>query len=228
MLALAFTFGLLSSLHCLAMCGPLQAVVMGQWLRSKNTAHWFLYHSGRIAMYMSLAVITSLIGSSLGIPKLQGSFTLIAGLVLLFGYFGFKALKWDRKIMQIIGPFLGKMQRKVKGKKGGLWFVGSGALNGLLPCGMVYAALVPALGLEQTFDAILYMAAFGLGTLPLLLGFNLFSNKLILRFAPFLNRLVPISIVLISALLILRGLELDIPYLSPELPKPGASAETCG
>ncbi len=227
MIWVAFTFGLLSSLHCLAMCGPLQAVVMGQWLQSKHQANWLSYHAGRLGTYVLLALIASFIGSSLGIPDLQGSFTIIAGLLLLFGYFGFKALKWDRKTMQIIAPLLAKLQKKVKGKKHPLWFGFSGALNGLLPCGMVYAALVPALGLESLNEAALYMLAFGLGTLPLLLGFNFFSNSLMLRFAPHMQKLIPVSILLISALLILRGLELDIPVLSPEMPKSGASAEIC-
>ncbi len=228
MIWVAFTFGLLSSLHCLAMCGPLQAVVMGQWLQSKHKANWALYHSGRLLTYISLALFASFIGTSLGIPDLQGSFTIFAGLLLLFGYFGFKALKWDRKAMQILGPTLGKLRQKVRGKKHPAWYLISGALNGLLPCGMVYAALVPALGLESSGKALMYMGAFGLGTLPLLLSFNLFSNALLLRFGPYLNRLIPISIVLIAALLILRGMELDIPFISPEMPKPGASTETCG
>lgn len=228
MLWVAFTFGLLSSLHCVAMCGPLQAVVMGQWLQSKHKANWLSYHGGRLLVYMALALLASLIGSGLGIPDLQGSFTIFAGLLLLFGYFGFKALKWDRKAMQVLSPILAKLQQKVRGKKHPLWFLVSGALNGLLPCGMVYAALVPALGLNSLSEAALYMLSFGLGTLPLLLGFNLFSNALILRFGPYFNRLIPLSIILIAALLILRGMELDIPFISPEMPKPGASAETCG
>ncbi|QNR25558.1 sulfite exporter TauE/SafE family protein [Croceimicrobium hydrocarbonivorans] len=228
MYGVAFTFGLLSSLHCLAMCGPLQAVVMGQWLQSKHQANWISYHAGRLGTYMLLAIIASLLGSGLGIPDMQGSFTILAGLILLLGYFGFKALKWDRKTLQLIGPILSKLQSKVRGKKHPLWYLISGSLNGLLPCGMVYAALVPALGLSSWTEAILYMGAFGLGTLPLLLSFNLFSNALLLRFGPYLNRLIPLSIVLISALLILRGMELDIPYLSPEMPVPGASTESCG
>lgn len=227
MIWIAFSFGLLSSLHCVAMCGPLQAVVMGQWLQSKNSASWAIYHGGRLLTYMILALVASFIGTSLGIPSWQGSFTIWAGLILVFGYFGFKALKWDRKFMQLLGPFLSKMQRKVRGKKNPLWYFISGSLNGLLPCGMVYAALVPALGLSSTWEAITYMAAFGAGTLPLLFGFNLFSNTLMLKLGPHLNKLVPFSILLIAALLLLRGLELDIPYLSPEMPKPGASSETC-
>jgi sulfite exporter TauE/SafE len=209
------------------MCGPLQAVIMGQWLNGKTKGHWLLYHLGRISTYIIMALAVYALGSSIGLPKMQGSFTLIAGLSLLFGYFGLKALKWDRKAFQVLAPFLARGQRKVKGKKNSIWFLISGSLNGLLPCGMVYAALIPAIGLSQWSDVVFYMMAFGLGTLPLLLGFNLFSNTLLLKLGSHSRKLVPISIVFIACLLIVRGLELDIPYLSPALPKSGASLEVC-
>ena len=57
------------------------------------------------------------------------------------------------------------------------------------------------------------MLVFGLGTLPLLLAFNLFSNSLMLRFGGMFQRLIPLTVVVISALLILRGLQLDIPFI---------------
>lgn len=224
---LAFTFGLISSLHCLGMCGPLQAVVMGSWLNSKKRGNWLIYHSGRISTYIILALIATMLGASLGIPDLQGSFTIIAGLLLILGYFGFKSLSWDRKFLGLFQPILRKVQMKAHGKSAGFWYFTSGAMNGLLPCGMVYAALVPALSLANPVEGALYMLLFGLGTLPLLIGFNLFSNDLMIRFAPQLQKLIPISIILIGGLLILRGMELDIPYLSPPSPKPGASVEAC-
>lgn len=224
---LAFSFGLISSLHCLAMCGPLQAVVMGSWLKSKKRANWVIYHAGRISTYILLALIAALIGSSLGIPDWQGSFTIVAGLILILGYFGLKALTWDRKILALFNPLLKKIQGKAQGKTARAWYFSSGLANGLLPCGMVYAALIPALGLADLSSAILYMLSFGLGTLPLLIGFNFFSNDLLLRFSPKLQKLIPISIILIGALLILRGMELDIPYLSPAAPKAAASIEAC-
>ncbi len=227
MYALAFTFGLISSLHCLGMCGPLQAVVMGSWLKSKRRGNWFIYHSGRLSTYMALALIATLLGASMGIPDMQGSFTIIAGLILILGYFGLKVLSWDRKILAVFQPLLRQVQSKAQGKSAGTWYFVSGALNGLLPCGMVYAALVPAMALSNPAEGALYMLLFGAGTLPLLLGFNLFSNQLLLRFAPQLQKLIPISIVVIGALLILRGMELDIPYLSPAAPKPNASLESC-
>jgi len=227
MIGIAFSFGLLSSLHCALMCAPLQAVVMGQWLNNKKKANWIIYHLGRLSTYMFLGLIAALIGQSIGVAHWQGDFTIIAGLVLLAGYFGFKLLKWDRKFNQLLVPILRKLQPKVQGKRNSLWFYSSGALNGFLPCGMVYAALLPATGAGSLGMGLLYMLVFGLGTLPLLAGLNLLSNKLILNYSKFIPKLIPLSVVLIATLLILRGMELDIPYLSPALPKAGASLETC-
>jgi hypothetical protein len=227
MIGIAFSFGLLSSLHCAAMCAPLQAVIMGQWLTNKKKSNWLIYHAGRLSTYVLLGLIAALFGQSIGLANWQGDFTIVAGLVLISGYFGFKLLKWDRKFNQLLVPLLRKLQPKAQGKKKSIWFFSSGALNGFLPCGMVYAAMLPAAGAESFALAMFYMLVFGLGTLPLLAGLNLFSNKIILSYGKFIPKLIPISVILIAALLILRGLELDIPYLSPALPKPGALIEAC-
>ncbi len=227
MIGIAFSFGLLSSLHCALMCAPLQAVVMGQWLNNKKKANWIIYHLGRLSTYMFLGLVAALFGQSIGVANWQGDFTIMAGLLLLVGYFGFKLLKWDRKFNQLLVPILRKLQPKAQGKKNSFWFYSSGALNGFLPCGMVYAALLPAAGAESLTLGLITMLAFGLGTLPLLAGLNLFSNTIILNYSKFIPKLIPLSVVLIAALLILRGMELDIPFLSPALPKAGASLETC-
>ncbi|MGK0406782.1 MAG: sulfite exporter TauE/SafE [Roseivirga sp.] len=227
MIGIAFSFGLLSSLHCAAMCAPLQAVIMGQWLNNKKKGNWIIYHAGRLSTYMLLGLIASLFGQSIGVPNWQGDFTIMAGILLLAGYFGFKFLQWDRKFNQLLVPLLRKLQPKAQGKKKSIWFFSSGALNGFLPCGMVYAALLPAAGAASLSMGMFYMLVFGLGTIPLLAGLNLFSNKILLTYGKFIPKLIPISVVLIATLLIIRGLELDIPYLSPALPKAGALIEAC-
>lgn len=227
MIGIAFSFGLLSSLHCAAMCAPLQAVIMGQWLNNKKKGNWLIYHAGRLSTYMLLGLIAALFGQSIGIPNWQGDFTIMAGILIIAGYFGFKLLQWDRKFNQLLAPILRKLQPKAQGKKKSIWFFSSGALNGFLPCGMVYAALLPAAGAASLSMGMFYMLVFGLGTIPLLAGLNLFSNKVLLTYGKFIPKLIPISVVLIATLLIIRGLELDIPYLSPALPKPGALIEAC-
>jgi len=229
MIWLALSFGLISSLHCLAMCGPLQAVVMGQWLKSKNKYNWLTYHAGRLSTYALLGFGVALAGKALGLPQWQAKFTLFAGLILLFGYFGFKALKWDQKLFGLVTPFLHRLKPKAtRGQtKNQAWYFATGAVNGLLPCGMVYAALLTALSANSLSLGALYMVVFGLGTLPLLLSFNWFSHSLLLRFGSWVPRLIPITVVLISVLLILRGMQLDIPFISPAQPLGLAGADGC-
>ena len=156
------------------MCGPLQAVVMGQWLQSKRRGNWLLYHAGRLGMYLLMALVVSFIGHSFGIPDLQGSFTIIAGLLLIFGYFGIKALKWDRKSLALFGPVLGKMQQKIRGRKSPLWYTMSGALNGLLPCGMVYCRPGSNLRLGAENGCLALYARFRPGHSSTFIGLQLF------------------------------------------------------
>jgi len=92
-----------------------------------------------------------------------------------------------------------------------------GLLNGLLPCGLVYVACAGATVTGGVLSGAIYMAAFGAGTVPMMLAIGL-SGKLV----PFSLRLkllkaAPVSIFLLGALLILRGMSLGIPYLSPDL-----------
>ncbi len=227
MIWIAFIFGLVSSLHCVLMCAPLQAVVMGQWLKSGKRLHWVLYHLGRITTYALLGILAGMLGSAIGLPLLQREFTIIAGLLLLFGYFGLKYMQWDRSLNRLITPFLMRLQSKTRGRKNRIWFMISGSLNGLLPCGMVYAALIPVGGAPNPVQAGISMMSFGLGTLPLLLSTNLAGSQLMVKFSRHLQKLIPVTVVIIAAVLILRGLELGIPFLSPSMPVAGAGTEVC-
>jgi sulfite exporter TauE/SafE len=92
-----------------------------------------------------------------------------------------------------------------------------GMLNGLFPCGLVYAACAGAVATGGLLSGVEYMAAFGFGTVPMMLGIGLVGQKLqfTLRFK--LQHLIPACLALVAVLLILRGLSLGIPYLSPDL-----------
>lgn len=228
MIGVAFTLGLVSSLHCLGMCAPLQAVVMGQWLRSGKLYQALLYHGGRLATYALLGTAAALLGQWVGLPRWQGSFTIIAGLTLLLGYFGFKLLKWDRQFFALISPLLLRVQKRLRRRKGHAGLLAlSGALNGLLPCGMVYAALLPAVTTGSVSLSALYMLAFGAGTLPLLLATHWVAGRLGSPLRQMGQHLIPLTVVLMSGLLILRGMELGIPFISPELAAGTQAGEAC-
>ena len=90
-----------------------------------------------------------------------------------------------------------------------------GFLNGLLPCGMVYLALTSALATQNVFYGGWLMAFFGLGTVPALMMVALGGQYFGIKFRQQLQSLLPVFIFSMGVLLILRGLNLGIPYLSP-------------
>ena len=93
----------------------------------------------------------------------------------------------------------------------------TGLLNGLLPCGLVYLALAGALSAPGVAGAAAYMALFGLGTLPLMLGLSLSGQLVPLLWRGRMRRAVPYAASVLGLLFIVRGLGLGIPYLSPQL-----------
>ena len=92
-----------------------------------------------------------------------------------------------------------------------------GILNGLLPCGLVYAALFAALSMGGVSASAYYMALFGLGTIPIMLGLGLFSTIITPAVRTKLNRAVPYFLAVVAILLILRGMNLGIPLVSPKM-----------
>jgi len=96
-------------------------------------------------------------------------------------------------------------------------------LNGFLPCGLVYVACAAAVPLGSIFAGLTYMIAFGLGTIPVMLAIGVAGRNLALRFR--YQKLVPVALAVVAMLLIVRGLSLGIPYLSPDLS--GQSSHRC-
>ena len=92
-----------------------------------------------------------------------------------------------------------------------------GTLNGLLPCGLVYVAAVGATSTGQPLTGAAYMAFFGLGTWPLMLGIHFAGQRFPLPARLSLNHVTRVAVLLMATLLILRGLELGIPFVSPIL-----------
>ncbi|WP_229755434.1 sulfite exporter TauE/SafE family protein, partial [Hymenobacter cavernae] len=100
----------------------------------------------------------------------------------------------------------------------------TGALNGLLPCGLVYLALAGALSAPGLGGAAGYMMLFGLGTLPLMFGLSLTGRLVPMLWRTRMRQAVPYVASLMAVLFIVRGLGLGIPYLSPQLRAPTVQA----
>lgn len=221
---LAFFMGLFGSIHCAVMCGPLLLAIQGnQQISWRQTLNKLLYQSGRILTYGVLGVLLGLIGNVASVQGWQQAFSLFTGIVLVLIGLSYLFAKNSAALAQFqtraIQPFARAMGRWLY-KPGGSFV--AGVLNGILPCGMVYMALVSAMNADGVGASFQFMLLFGLGTLPLMLFFSIASMWTKKMFKVRFATIMPILYLLMGAWFILRGANLDIPYLSPLLYIEGA------
>jgi sulfite exporter TauE/SafE len=204
--------GLVGSLgHCLGMCGPLALIISLQWPTRGLAAipYHLLYHLTRVAMYGLLGAVVGAVGSLLGLGsglnRLAAVVSLALGLAVVFlglGYLGWLPLgRFDG----ITGWSSQAMGRALK-RGGFLGVVLLGAINGLLPCGLVYSALLLAATTGGALPAALGMALFGLGTLPALVVVGVGATTLSARLRQVLTQLAGLVIIVAGLQLALRGL----------------------
>lgn len=210
----AIVLGLTSSFHCVGMCGPLLLAVP---MRTNNNNNWqeiVVYHAARILTYALLGVLVGFAGWRLQVAGMQQFFSLTIGIILIGYVFAsrfFAGAAWVLAFNKIIFSFFG-FAAKQKGQLGTLLL---GVANGLLPCGMVYIALTGAMASASVATAASFMLLFGLGTLPLLFVFNFYRVRLQASVKQRIKLVAPIVISIMGILLVLRGLNLGIPYISP-------------
>lgn len=219
MLLTALLFGLLSSFHCLGMCGPIALMLpVTRDNPAKKTVQIILYHLGRISSYASLGLIFGLLGKGFVIAGMQQQISLFAGIIMLVlvlipekKLFAFTLLKPIGKLFQMVKNHLGKQfKRKTTDA-----FFSIGVFNGFLPCGLVYMALFGALTMSNTSESILYMVLFGIGTIPVMSSITLISGFLSASMQQKIQKMIPVLLVILASLFILRGLGLNIPLVSP-------------
>lgn len=223
-----FTLGLFGSLHCVGMCGPLAlALPAHQQGKQNNTVAALMYNSGRVVTYSLLGLLFGFIGKSFSLMGFQQLFSVLAGsLMLLFTvlYFGFKKdyqPQWFQQFTWKLQSFIASALQKNKGA-----FI-IGLANGLLPCGMVYAAIAGALVSSSVVSSALFMASFGIATIPAMLLLMMFGSSMSVRLRMRFRKLTPFVMATVAVLLILRGMNLDIPYLSPQMQTASADAIQC-
>ncbi|MBI3414151.1 MAG: sulfite exporter TauE/SafE family protein [Verrucomicrobia bacterium] len=213
----AFLLGLAGSLHCAGMCGPLVLA-----LPVTSSANWpfvlgrGIYQFGRLITYTTLGALLGALGHTLALAGWQRWVSIVAGGSILAGLFVSSNFPATLRVARMVGLLKAGLGRLLR-QRSLVSLLLLGVLNGLLPCGLVYAASAGALAAGDVVGGARYMFAFGLGTVPLMLGLALAGKRLqvVLRFK--LEKLIPICLLLMAAMLILRGLSLGIPYLSPTL-----------
>ena len=219
----AFILGLVGSLHCAGMCGPLAlALPAGQRSGAGYIAGRVVYNLGRIVTYCGLGIAFGLLGQTLLLAGIQRWVSLGLGVALLAGLLTSRKLALWRPVLGSVEGLKHRMAALLR--RPSLASLGTlGLLNGLLPCGLVYVACAGATATGGIVSGSGYMAVFGAGTVPLMLAIGL-SGKLVpvpLRLK--LRKAIPVSVCLLAALLILRGMGLGIPYLSPDLSAAGGA-----
>lgn len=215
----ALLFGLLSSLHCIGMCGPIALMLpVHRDSPGVKIAKTGSYHLGRIFSYSLLGGLFALFGKGLFIAGLQQKFAIVIGLLMII-YSIFPFQKWEGmaflKPMHYITTFIkGVFTAQLKKNSlHGLFIIG--IANGFLPCAMVYVALFGATATQEPAFGMLYMALFGIGTIPLMSGVVYFSNAISVTMRGKILKIVPFLVVILGILFVVRGLGLNIPFLSP-------------
>ncbi|MDX1667754.1 MAG: sulfite exporter TauE/SafE family protein [Saprospiraceae bacterium] len=211
----AFTIGLLGSFHCIGMCGPIAASLpYGHRSRLSATSRMMLYQGGRLTTYVLLGLIIGLAGQGMALAGWQSTISVGLGIaLLLFAMFSIRIESWLFR-----NPVFYAVYRWVKERMAGMFrknglsaFFSIGLLNGLLPCGLVYVAILGALGLGNSLQSGLYMLLFGLGTLPMLLATSILGHSIDARWRARMRKVVPIILIGLGILLISRGLNFDVP-----------------
>ncbi len=219
----AFLLGLVGSLHCAGMCGPLALALPA----AGDTAPAYVlgrvaYNAGRIVTYCLLGIIFGLVGYTFLMAGLQRWVSIALGVALLLGLLASRRLALAQPVTSAANRLKSTMSLLLRRRSvAGLAVLG--LLNGLLPCGLVYVACAGAAATGGTLAGASYMTAFGIGTVPMMLAISL-SGKLVpttLRLK--LVKAIPVCVFLLASLLILRGMSLGIPYVSPDLSAGGAS-----
>jgi sulfite exporter TauE/SafE len=200
----AVIMGVAGSLHCAGMCSPLVAAAT---LHKPFLPAKLLYNGGRLLTYGILGALAAAVGTLLDLKPFQNYLSLAMGMLLIvIAVAGITHLR-----IPLIQPVAARLVTELKRwfgaalkQKGGAMLFVTGMLNGLLPCGLTYLALVFCFTLPHWSGGFAYMVLFGVGTLPVMMGVSWVWGWLIQKFSFRLQTLTMVSLLLMGVLLIGR------------------------
>jgi len=201
------------------MCGPIAMMLpVDHKNPSRKALQILTYHLGRISAYAMLGLAFGLLGRGLYLAGLQQQISIAVGLMMIIiAIVPEKKLaqyNFSKPIYKVISKLKSSLGKQFKKKTLDAMF-SIGFLNGLLPCGLVYAALFGALAMQNVTLGITYMVLYGLGTIPMMSLVVYASGFISVKWRNQLQRVIPIITVLLGIAFIIRGLGLGIPYISP-------------
>lgn len=212
--------GGLSSFHCVGMCGPLAfSLPVTHMPRHRQILSVTVYNSGRMLTYVLLGLIFGYAGRNLQLAGLQQTFSITTGIIMLvlaLLYFS-NNYTAQPKMINLLQRGINNVMSYALQLKSVRGFGLLGLANGLLPCGMVYLALAGAVNTGSVENSMLFMGMFGLGTFPAMMVIGLVGFRLKLSLRQKIRNLVPYVMSVMGILLVLRGMNLGIPFISPVL-----------
>lgn len=208
----AFLIGMLGSVHCAGMCGPIM-LSLTKNSGKKAGLSFSLYHLGRIGTYVLWGLFFGLLSAYVQIFSFQKYFTLLMG-VMVLAIFAFPKIRKRFEGRYYHSWFYQRVKTKLTGMYASKFrWLAAGVLNGFLPCGLVYLAAAGAMLAGSVASGALYMLMFGLGTMPVLIGVGALRTYLSSLLSRFPN--ITTTIALISGLILLaRGMFAETPDLN--------------
>ncbi len=189
-LALLFVIGLLTSFHCVAMCGGINVTQCLTFKEGSKRSPNLLYNLGRVTSYTVLGGIVGAIGSVFTLSlSLQAILYVVVGCFMVLMGLNLYGLNVARKFL----PKMPKVFRDLKKNENGPFMVG--LLNGLMPCGPLQSMQLYALSTGSFVEGALSMFFFSVGTVPLMYIFG--------KIGEFKNPKIAKNFMKISAILVL-------------------------
>lgn len=227
----AFIMGFAGSFHCVGMCGPIAfALPLNRTNNLTKTIGILFYNFGRITTYVLLGTLLGLFGTGLKLAGILQYVSITIGIIIIISVLLpriLKKVKFTSSIYLKFNNWVKNKLGKYLTKKSNSSLLVLGLLNGLLPCGLVWVAMVGSVAYGSVSSGALFMLFFGLGTLPMLFALPYFSSSISATVRNKMTRAIPYVMVLFGILFILRGMNLDIPYISPPLSEDGTEVKSC-
>lgn len=211
-----FIIGLLTSIHCIAMCGGINLSQCIQPItKTESKKHrWaalrpsFLYNLGRVISYTVMGGIVGALGSVISFSEgAKGSVQIIAGLFMMI--MGLNMLNVFPGLRKLNISMPKAFSRKLYSKLGSNSPLFVGLINGLMPCGPLQAMQLYSLSTGSMFKGALAMFLFSLGTVPLMFGIGVLSSLLSKRFTHKLISIGAVLVVILGGGMLSSGLSLS-------------------
>ena len=170
--------GLLGSLgHCVGMCSAV-VILFDRQPVFQNKFAWFLAHAGRISTYVLFGLLFGAFGEALAsLGKLQAALSILFALLAFYMASAFIGLTPSPELLlSSLTQRWGRAIRNFKSASLPTSYL-LGLLWGLLPCGLVLTALVPAIASQSALNGAMNMLVFGIATVPSLFAVKWLANK---------------------------------------------------